>query len=509
MGCDVFSDLEKSLHSGGNVIFSQFRDFHLNRLTRWDYLDLSSEVEKIIRLMDASSPPGEPVYFLFKNRGLGYASILACLISGRTFIPLSMKHPLNHIARTVSLVNSRVLLADDSTISTATCIQKLVPSLDIQCVDKSGVLIRGNGSMGGAVLKRFNDIAYVLFTSGSTGSPKGVLIERANLNHYLNGVAPVISLEKNDKCTQMFDLNFDLAIGEILSCILAGGSLYPLESNELPLIETFLDKFEPTIWSSTPSTVRMIQNLGFLNKYIGSIRKSFFGGEKLTVSIAKYWKSKCPQSQIHNFYGPTETTINVLHYEWTEKDQINVPLGRAIPSNSVRIVNDGGQPAGPKEVGEINVGGAQVARGYLNETTDTQSPFFHVGEARWYRTGDFGFINSFGDLEFVGRKDLQVKIQGHRIELGEIESAASTWMPEAHIMAMELDGELALIIEVELSQEKMKLLFSHLRKCLPQYMQPTKLLLISPWPLTINGKTDRTALKGAALLGEARVLFEK
>ena len=271
-----------------------------------------------------------------------------------------------------------------------------------------------------------------MFTSGTTGTPKGVAVTRANLVAYLEGIAQVATIVPGSKCTHLFDLSFDLSVHDVFRTWLGGGCLYLMEDEETLDPVGFARKHQLECWFSVPSVLSVAKCMKRLRDGIlPSVRLSLFCGEALPVSIAAEWSRAAPNTRIFNLYGPTEATIAIMaheHHDGGYGDQATVPLGSPLSQSAAVALADAGEPAQPGEIGELWLGGAQIAKGYINHEAENAERFVSrkikgYSCSRWYRTGDFVRNDPVHGLIFLGRRDDQVKISGYRVELLEVEEA--------------------------------------------------------------------------------------
>ncbi|WP_440531934.1 amino acid adenylation domain-containing protein [Variovorax sp. YR566] len=352
-------------------------------------------------------------------------------------------------------------------------------------------------------------LAYVIYTSGSTGMPKGVMVEHRNVLNFLHGLEQRIHGPAPD-CRRVAwnsSFGFDMAV-KAWGQLAFGRSVFLLPERTRLDAEAMLDFLELhaiEAMECTPSHLRMLQSAGFVQRRAGSLRKLLLGGEALDASI---WRSLAETGavQFHNMYGPTECSVDATCGPVVGA----VPhIGRPMPGARVYLLDPHGEPVPIGVAGEIHIGGAGVARGYLGRPQLTverflPDPFVNGrGTARMYRTGDLGRWRADGSIEYLGRNDFQVKVRGYRIELGEIEAqlARLEGVREAVVLAdaelPSLSGEPRLIAYL-LPQPGAALEPSALRAQLgaqlPDYMLPGAYVTLAAWPLNASGKLDRKAL---------------
>ena len=355
-----------------------------------------------------------------------------------------------------------------------------------------------------------SDIAYLFFTSGSTGIPKGVPISNANLSAFMNTFISGMDYNFNpeDRFLQMVALTIDLSVVSTIAPLSVGACCctIPQEGIAYMNIMDVLLKQKVTVALMVPSV------LSYLRRFFGelslpSMRLSQFCGEALMQNIVTEWSECVPNARIENVYGPTEATIFCTRYAWSrdraESESVNgvVPIGKAMPGTVTYIVDDEGAPCPDGERGELCLGGDQVMSGYWNDPVRTAEAFVSIStdgtNVSAYRTGDIAYVNENGQLIFCGRKDSQVKLDGHRVELGEIEHFAHLFLgsPDAAaILTKDESGIDQLRLFVAGSEADQKSLESYLKANLPDYMWPARITFLPALPLNLNGKIDRPAL---------------
>ena len=355
-----------------------------------------------------------------------------------------------------------------------------------------------------------NQLAYVLYTSGSTGKPKGVQIEHRNLVNFLSSMGREPGLTANDTLLAVTTLSFDIAGLELYLPLVNGGTVVLASQEEAAdgwKLLALLNDSHATVMQATPATWRMLLESGWTGT---PGLKALCGGEALPPELANQLLSRC--GELWNMYGPTETTIWSSVYK-VEQNFLNaVPIGRPIDNTTFYILDSQRRPVPIGVAGELYIGGAGVARGYLNQPQLTAEkfvpdPFQSQPTARLYKTGDFARYLPDGNVQVLGRGDFQVKIRGFRIELGEIEAVLSQHpdVKQAVVTAREdVPGDKRLIgyIVAKSADDLASLnLRTYLRQTLPDYMVPAVFLQLDALPLTANGKIDRRALPVPELAG--------
>ncbi|HEX8081789.1 MAG TPA: amino acid adenylation domain-containing protein [Jatrophihabitans sp.] len=361
------------------------------------------------------------------------------------------------------------------------------------------VRVTPHGDAGSALA----DAVYLMYTSGSTGQPKGVIVSQAAVVHHLRWVQDAYPLGPDDRVLQKTPASFDVSVYELFWPLVNGATLVltkPGGHREPEYLAELIERFAVTTVQFVPSMLR-----AFLSEETAascaSLRRVLCIGEALPVGVRDRYHELLA-AQLHNLYGPTEATIAITAWPCQpDADRDTVPIGRPIRNCQVYVLDARLRPLPPGELGEIYLGGVQLAEGYvarpgLTAERFVASPFGPPG-ARVYRTGDFGRIRYDGVIEYAGRADGQVKIRGHRVELGEIEAVLSAHpaVMQAAVLACQAPGGGIRLAGFVVSRAwDVDELERYLRERLPDYMVPTTWIPMTELPLTSNGKLDRSAL---------------
>jgi len=355
-----------------------------------------------------------------------------------------------------------------------------------------------------------NLIAYLLFTSGSTGQPKGVMVSHANLLHYVDYVTKRYSFTSDDRMSQTFDLTFDLSAHDMFVAWYNGACVCCPTQKQLIKPGAFVNDARLTVWFSVPSTAVFMRRLGGLKPGMyPHLRLSLFCGEALPAEIIRQWRLAAPNSVIENIYGPTELTIACTAYRWddtnspAECEQGVVPIGEPFDDMDALIVNEELHEVEPGAAGELLMTGPQLCLGYWHDEEKTRRAFVAVpgkAGAYYYRTGDRVRRRGAGrPLVYLGRLDSQIKVLGHRVELGEVEAAVRDTSGLDGVVAlgwpMTASGADAIEVFLQTEEFDTKALLETLRARLPLYMVPRNIRLLRQFPLSANGKYDRKALQ--------------
>jgi len=351
-------------------------------------------------------------------------------------------------------------------------------------------------------------IAYLLFTSGSTGIPKGVMVAHRNVTSYLDYMVDRYEITERDRVSQMFDLTFDLSVFDMFMAWERGAYVCCPSQKTLIKPGKFVRDMELTVWFSVPSTVAFMKQLGMLKpRQYESLRLSLFCGEPLPVSSATAWLEAAPNSFLENLYGPTELTISCTLYRWdelrshSESELEIVPIGYPHPGMNVLVADHNLNEVAPGEAGELLMNGPQMSLGYWKDPEKTAAAFvIPPGKSDvYYRTGD-RVRRPIGNrpLTHLGRTDFQVKVLGHRVELGEIEAVVRKISGLDGVIALGWPvtssgcGGIEVFLEGEVKEKDV--LRSAVASALPEYMVPRRFHCMARLPRNVNDKFDRKAM---------------
>ena len=356
-----------------------------------------------------------------------------------------------------------------------------------------------------------NEPFYILFTSGSTGEPKGVVITLANLRHFVNWM---IAEQRFGDIGEVFlnqaPFSFDLSVMDTYLSLVTGGTLFSITKDHVANLRTLFESFRGsgvTTWVSTPSfaTMCLIEKT-FAESMLPNLRRFLFCGETLPSETAAQLLERFPNAEVWNTYGPTEATVATTSIRVERKilDEWNpLPVGAVMPGTCILIRDETGNAVPEGERGEIVILGPNVSPGYLGRPDLTERVFFTANGERGYRTGDWGRQRE-GLIFFEGRMDNQVKVNGYRIELGDLEAniRALPGIADAVVLPVgdgtRVDSLAAFVVQTSEDAgsdfERAARLKSALGQRLPAYMVPRKFLFVEAFPMTANGKADRRAL---------------
>jgi amino acid adenylation domain-containing protein len=356
------------------------------------------------------------------------------------------------------------------------------------------------------------DVAHILYTSGSTGRPKGVMISHLNIANYVDWAVPYLSMTPADRVLGTAPFHFDMSTFDLYATQRAGAALC-VATEEQTLFPAklvgFMESEAVTLWKGVASLLAYLARTGAVQPgRLPTLTRVLFSGERLPTPALLTWMRAFPEKRFFNVYGPTEATGISTAYELPgppSSADVAVPVGRACANSEVLVLAEYDQPAAVGDVGEICIRGSSVSPGYWRDPERTRHAFVenpagpYAGD-RLYRTGDLGFWDAGGDLHLVGRRDDQVKWMGYRIELGEITVALEA-LPGVEDAAVLLLPDEAGTVEqlvafvVLASGTGSAEVVTGLRRRLPPYMVPRRVVALERLPRTDRGKVDREALR--------------
>lgn len=462
------------------------------------YAELNRRSNQVARRLRSEGVGRDTVVGLLMDKTMDtMIGMLGILKSGGAYLPIDVIYPSERIAYMLENSGANQVLTNRESENlieaenlTKICIEDTI-EFDDSDVDH---------------INAPEDLCYVIYTSGTTGKPKGVMIEHRNVLQLFFNPAPVFDFDENDVWTLFHSHCFDFSVWEMYGALLYGGRLIIIPTELAKDPSAFLEVLceqGVTVLNQTPSAFYKLSDAARgASSRLPDLRYIIFGGEMLTPAKLAFWKSACPNTRLINEYGITETTVHVTFKEVleTEIETNTNSVGKPLPLTSVYVLDEHMKLVPQGVRGEMYVGGAGVARGYINNESLTASRFvdnpYRKGE-KLYRSGDLARLLSNGELEYHGRSDHQIQLRGYRIELGEIENRLEAIPAVSQALVVvhgnednkQLVGYLAG--EEQLPTNEIKsLLAAHL----PDYMIPSGYVWLESFPLTSNGKIDRRSL---------------
>ncbi len=459
---------------------------------------------------------------------VSYLGTLAALFAGATFVPLNPRFPGPRTEMMARLADLDALLADEAHLEALLPVLRdlerpplvVVPHAQAAPGDAGGlrVLVADDvarlAPLAGLPPVLGFEAAYLLFTSGSTGIPKGVPVTHDNVLHFLDVMADRYGFGPGDRLSQTFDQTFDLSVFDLFMAWEAGACVCVPSPIDLVAPTPFVNRHELTVWFSVPSIPALMRKKNLLKpETMPSLRWSLFCGEPLPAATAEAWQDAAPESIVENLYGPTELTIACFAYRWDPERSpaacVNglVPIGRPYPGLGAVVLDDARHPVNGDGTGELYVCGPQAVPGYWRAPEKTAERFVHLpvrtaaGEedVRFYATGDRVIVRPDGDYVCLGRADDQIKVLGYRVELGDIEHAL-TGLPgvvTAIAIGWPVEDGVAqgIVAFVAGDHPSPEAIVESARELLPDYMAPKEVHVVDEMPLNANGKVDRRALR--------------
>ena len=516
------------LHSGFLSVSEATPDrpaLHVDGLT-FSYSNLRMFASSLAAtLQQHSTGSGSELTAVFAERSrTGFAGILGALLAGRGYVPLNPVFPSAVSSRMLQHADCRAVIVDSRA-------ERQLDAL-LENYQQSLVVILPDNEHVGEIRERWprhtfvgaqdlapaeswfpssgspDALAYLLFTSGSTGLPKGVGVSHRNVTSFVHTMARRYSFTCDDRFSQMFDTTFDLSVFDLFVAWQHGACVYCPPRNVLLNPDQFIREHDLTVWFSVPTIGLLMKQLGVLKpgRY-PSLKWSLFCGEPLRTDLAEAWAAAAPASILDNLYGPTELTVACTVYRWdpsrspSESSGGNVPIGSPNPGMTARVVDDCLRDVAPGQIGELLMAGTQCTAGYWRDDNATQRSYLRLpdGDELFYRTGDrVERPSGDGPLRYVGRVDDQIKVLGHRVELGEVESwlrrepgvqeAVAVGWPST---SAGIAGIAAFVIGSGLDIAAIR---ARMRQRLQHYAVPQTIRVLPTFPQNANGKVDRQAL---------------
>ena len=445
-----------------------------------------------------------------------FAGVLGILRTGCAYVPLNPKLPAKRLAAIINKSNMDTLIVEAEYLpvfhETDKFLDKAINIFIPDEPDKSYIINKRHNIIAHrsimnpeGQLKRKCKYAYMLFTSGSTGMPKGVPISHENVGCYINNINKMNNFLPTDRFSNTFDLTFDLSVHDMFICWSNGAELFCIPENALMAPAKYMKKHQLTCWFSVPTLANTMDRFRMLKpNSFSHLRYSFFCGEPMPELLAENWQKAAPESVIKNIYGPTEATIGITSYTYNSEKckSLNgiLSIGKVFPGNEMKLSdkNEDGQE-------ELMLSGCQVTTQYWKEPEKTAQAFVQYEGKIWYKTGDRIKADQEGYLYFLGRTDYQIKVQGYRVEPGEIDFVISSFRKNINVFtfARQKNNTITLIScindQPDNKEVEMREIIYHCKKLLPTYMIPSKILFFPNFPMNTNGKINYSQLIDMAL----------
>jgi D-alanine--poly(phosphoribitol) ligase subunit 1 len=487
----------------------------------YSYEDIVTLVKKVAGWLQINTPQENARVGVLTGRSLeAYVGILAAAWSGRSYVPLSPKSPGTYLKKIIETAQLDALIIDEQGFETlgpdlaASLPRAILHPFASSChcgqinIDNEESLTNAT-PLAAPLPVASQAMAYLMFTSGSTGEPKGIMVTVENVLHMLDVLQERYQVGKEDRLSQFFELPFDLSVFDIFMATNSGASLYVIPENQLLSPAQFINKNQLTLWFSVPSLVGILLQMKLLKPdQFPSLRLSLFCGEALPAASAEAWQEAAPESRVENLYGPTEATVACLLQEYGVSGTITpdrniVAIGKPFQGLYAAIVDQNLNILPQGEKGELAVSGPQVAAGYWQNEKLTGERFPtldhpELGRTRWYLTGDLAYQDAEDNYHFLGRVDYQIKVRGIRIELEEIEYHLREASGLDNVLAVPLpdlgQGILGVIGVIETDGADVGRIKAEMQKRVPRFLVPKRIILKDKIPRNKSGKLDRKGM---------------
>ena len=500
------------------------------RDARLTYADVETGSNRLARALAAAGVRrGDRVALCLRKSPRAVVAMLAALKAGAVYVPLDTASPVARLSHMLVAAAPRCVLAEAAVASLVfdvlaaatpaeapTAVGWLEDPPPTRPVDRSrgdftaaDVAAAPNASLdaGGSA----EDPAYILFTSGSTGVPKGVVISHANVLHFIDWATRYFGLGCDDRASGHAPLHFDLSVLDVFGTLGAGGQLHlvPPDLGPAPdAVPQFIREAALTQWFSVPSALTYLVKFDAVRPHdFPSLKRLMWCGEVLPTPVLRRLMSLLPHASFTNLYGPTEATVASSYYTVPARppdDDAAVPIGTPCDGEELRVLDGAGRSVPDGEVGDLYIGGVGLSAGYWRDPKKTAAAFrTGANGVRLYRTGDLARRGHDGLVHFVGRADTQIKSRGYRIELGEIEAALHRLpaLREAAVVAVDAGSFEGATICCAYADAEAVVSPSTLRRALaalvPSYMLPARWQRFDALPKNANGKIDRPAVRAA------------
>ncbi len=477
---------------------------------RLSYGELRTESRRLARrLQDLGVQPGDLVAVLADRGWEQVVAALAVLYAGGSYVPVDPAWPAARVGQVLDRTAARLALVQEAQVG----------ALDLPAgVEPVAIAAEPGGEAEPwPVSRAATDLAYVIYTSGSTGTPKGVMIDHRGAVNTITDINERFGIDQADRVLALSSLSFDLSVFDIFGTLAAGAAVVTL-SPELARDPAHWHELAVahgvSIWNSVPAL------LGLLVEYAAAghplpatLRLAMLSGDWIPVALPDRARALLPGLAVHSLGGATEASIWSIHYPIGEVDQAwrSIPYGTALRNQSILVLDDALCPRPAWATGDLYIGGIGLAQGYWRDPATTAASFVTDPStgARLYRTGDLGRWLPDGTIEFLGRSDGQVKVNGYRVELGEIEAALASH-PALKAAAVRLlgtahgDKRLAAYLVPACERPSEAELAGYLAAMLPAYLVPGSYTYLDALPLSANGKVDRAGLPEPTAPGRAQ-----
>ncbi|MFB7503880.1 non-ribosomal peptide synthetase [Streptomyces broussonetiae] len=476
------------------------------------YAELNARANRVAHALLGRGLAAESVVAVVTERNLDWlAAVIGVLKAGTAYLPIEPQAPVDRMARTLERSGCALVLTESAALTEGGGpghLEQAAPA-GLELLTVADAYTEGHAESNPAVPVAADQLAYLYFTSGSTGEPKGAMCEHAGFVNHLYAKIDDQGIGAGQVVAQTAPQSFDISLWQLVAALVVGGRTLIIEQESILDVDRYLDVVEQgevAILQAVPSYLEVVlARLEARPRELPALRCVSVTGEALKKELTVRWFARFPHIALMNAYGLTETSDDTNHEVMTSVPVWDsVPLGPAVGNVSVYVVDEELRPVPLGAPGEIVFSGVCVGRGYVNDPERTAQAFGedpHRPGQRLYRSGDFGRWLPGGSLEYLGRRDAQVKIRGFRIEIGEIENQLLRLpgVRDGAVVVVESPDEGRHLVGFQTgSAEPAEALRERLVRALPAYMVPRRLERLTTLPLTPNGKTDKRALVALA-----------
>lgn len=467
------------------------------------FRELLNNAKKVGSYISEKVEPHNPIVVYMDKKAYNINAFLGAAYAGCFYVPIDSQMPTDRINLILGTLGPSMIIYDDVTAKSIAQLGQQYnkvyykDALAAEINDKNLNVIRKNS--------KSTDLLYILFTSGSTGVPKGVTISHMAVIDFMEWICDAYHLDETTTLCNQAPFYFDASVPDLYIPLKVGATVYIPPKSYYTFPKKILQYIESNhvntlIW--VPSALCNVVNCRAFEICVPSeIRLVIFCGEVMPCKHLNVWKNYISNALYVNMYGPTEATYACMYYniERDFRDDEKLPLGRACENSEILLITDDNRVANPGEMGEICILGQCLSHGYYGAEEKTQEAFVQNPiNSKWielmYRTGDLAFVDEAGYMVFAGRKDFQVKRLGHRIELGEIENAILSieGIENACCIFNENNSDIIAVYTGKVLSDELSEMIS---KRLPHYMLPNRFENLKAMPMNLNGKIDRAKLK--------------
>jgi amino acid adenylation domain-containing protein len=466
------------------------------------FAEVSHDARAIGSYLHRQGYYNEPVVVFMKKHPKTITAFFGCVYGGNYYVPIDDEMPRFRIDLIFDNLKPRAMICDESTLAMAKTFRFDGEIMLYDEVSKSEIDDEALDAIRDRQLD--TDPIYIVFTSGSTGIPKGVVACHRSVIDYIENLSDVLGFNEDTRFANQTPLYFDACLKELYPTLKFGATTYIVPKSlfmfPIKLVE-FLNEYKINTVCWVVSALTMISSLKTFDKVVPQYLHTIaFGSEVFPIKQFHLWKETLPNARFINLYGPTECTGMCCYYNVNRDFALDevMPVGRPFHNTEILLLNEKNERAKTGEVGEICVRGTSLTLGYYHNFEKTneafvQNPLNDRYPELIYRTGDLGKYNEFGELVFVSRKDYQIKHMGHRIELGEIEVNVNM-LDGISTSCCVYNKEKGKIVLFYVGELEVKDLVTILKDKLPRYMIPNRVERLEVMPLTANGKLDRVTL---------------